>query len=176
MFKYLRKSERESSSILGIVGRREKEWRRKCLRKREFYSLVFSPLSNKTTATTTNTPSQYLQHWAAYTFMEHWSQAEWHMMWVPLFTGWPGYANPDHPTGADRQPSGIPTTPGHSHLGDLRTGTGSSMAGQLPSQGKTRQNARTKSKYILLCHIFFHFAYNICDYNGEKKREEKIWN
>lgn len=107
--------------------------------------------------------------------MEHWFQAEWHMMWVPLFTGWPGYANPDHPTGADRQPSGVPTTPGHPHLSDLRTGTGSSVAGQLPSQGKTRQNARTKSEYIYYVIVIFHMAYNICGYYlGEKKRGKNI--
>lgn len=44
MFKYLRERERES--IFGIVGRREKEQRRKCLMKREFYSLVFSNNNN----------------------------------------------------------------------------------------------------------------------------------
>lgn len=88
------------------------------------------------------------------------------------FTGWPGYANPDHPIGADRQPSGVPTPSGHSHLGDLRTGTGSSVAGQLPSQGKTRQNARTKGEYISYhVKVFFHMVYNI--FRGYYEEKEK---
>lgn len=47
------------------------------------------------------------------------------------------------------------------------------MAGQLPSQGKTRQNARTKSESILLRHSIFFILRIIYVVIMEKKKRGK---